>query len=148
MKISFHSHASENKFSYQKMSTRTRFKKEAKGNSEMAYYLVLKEVVASLCMTVSVEKKTNVIQLPCTTLVTHWACSSRIDWIVYLSRSIIWLSLRDSNHLYKYHMNLFANVKIPLSSQYIAPLLLYSYKKMNKTKTKLEQKPKQTSKQG
>ena len=37
MKISFHSHANENKFSYEKMSTKTRFEKEAKGNSEMAY---------------------------------------------------------------------------------------------------------------
>ena len=37
MKISFHSHANENKFSYEKMSTKTRFEKEAKGYSEMAY---------------------------------------------------------------------------------------------------------------
>ena len=40
MKISLHSHANENNFSYERMSTRTRFEKEAKGNSEMAYYLV------------------------------------------------------------------------------------------------------------
>ena len=39
MKISFHSRANENKFSYEKMSTKTRFEKEAKGNSEMAYRL-------------------------------------------------------------------------------------------------------------
>ena len=37
MKISFHSHANENQFSYERMSTRTRFEKEANGNSEMAY---------------------------------------------------------------------------------------------------------------
>ena len=37
MKISFHSHANAISFSYGKISTRTRFKKEAKGNSEMAY---------------------------------------------------------------------------------------------------------------
>ena len=37
MKISFDSHENENQFSYEKMSTRTRFEKEAKGNSEMAY---------------------------------------------------------------------------------------------------------------
>ena len=40
MKISFHSHANENYFSYEKMSTRTRFEKEAKGNSEMAYLVL------------------------------------------------------------------------------------------------------------
>ena len=37
MKISFHSHENENLFSYEKMSTETRFEKEAKGNSEMVY---------------------------------------------------------------------------------------------------------------
>ena len=37
MKISFHSHANETKFSYEKISTRTRFIKEAKSNSEMTY---------------------------------------------------------------------------------------------------------------
>ena len=37
MKISFHSHANAISFSYEKISTRTRFEKEAKGNSEMAY---------------------------------------------------------------------------------------------------------------
>ena len=37
MKISFHSHANENYFSFKRMSTRTRFEKEANGNSEMAY---------------------------------------------------------------------------------------------------------------
>ena len=36
MKISFHLHVNQNQFSY-KMSTRTRFEKEAKGNSEMTY---------------------------------------------------------------------------------------------------------------
>ena len=35
MKISFHSHT--NASSYEKISTRTRFEKEAKGNSEMAH---------------------------------------------------------------------------------------------------------------
>ena len=38
MKISFYSHANPISFSYEKISTRTRFEKEAKGNSEMAYY--------------------------------------------------------------------------------------------------------------
>ena len=37
MKISFHLHVNENKFSYERMSTRTRFEEEANGNSEMAY---------------------------------------------------------------------------------------------------------------
>ena len=37
MKISFHLHENENLFSYERMSTRTRFENEAKGNSEMAY---------------------------------------------------------------------------------------------------------------
>ena len=37
MKISFHSHANENYFSFKRMSTRTRFEKEANGNSEMAH---------------------------------------------------------------------------------------------------------------
>ena len=40
MKISFHLHVNESLFSYEKMSTRTRFEKEAKGNSEMAYWCV------------------------------------------------------------------------------------------------------------
>ena len=35
MKISFHSHANAISFSYEKISTRTRFEKEAKGNSEI-----------------------------------------------------------------------------------------------------------------
>ena len=38
MKISFHLHVNERQFSYEKMSTRTRFEKEAKGNAEMAYW--------------------------------------------------------------------------------------------------------------
>ena len=38
MKISFHSHASENLFSDERMSTSTRFEKEANSNSEMAYF--------------------------------------------------------------------------------------------------------------
>ena len=38
MKISFHLDMNENKFTYERISTRTRFEKEAKGNSEMAYY--------------------------------------------------------------------------------------------------------------
>ena len=38
MKISFHLRVNENYFSYERMSTRTLFEKEAKGNSEMAYY--------------------------------------------------------------------------------------------------------------
>ena len=37
MKISFHLLVNENKFSYERKSTRTHFEKEAKGNSEMAY---------------------------------------------------------------------------------------------------------------
>ena len=37
MKINFHSHANATSFSYEKISTGTRFEKEAKGNSEMAY---------------------------------------------------------------------------------------------------------------
>ena len=45
MKISFHLHVSESLFSYETITTRTRFGKEAKGNSEMAY----------LCPTVAEE---------------------------------------------------------------------------------------------
>ena len=37
MKISFHLHVNQNYFSYERMSTKTRFEKEAKGNSEMVY---------------------------------------------------------------------------------------------------------------
>ena len=33
----FNLHANEIPFSYEKMSTKTRFEEEAKGNSEMAY---------------------------------------------------------------------------------------------------------------
>ena len=33
----FNLHGNENSFSYERMSTKTRFEKEAKGNSEMAY---------------------------------------------------------------------------------------------------------------
>ena len=34
----FNLHVNEILFSYEKMGTKTRFKEEAKGNSEMAYY--------------------------------------------------------------------------------------------------------------
>ena len=34
----FNLHVNENSFSYERMSTKTRFEKEAEGNSEMAYY--------------------------------------------------------------------------------------------------------------
>ena len=37
MKISSHLHVNENLFSYERMSTKTHFEKEAKGNSEMVY---------------------------------------------------------------------------------------------------------------
>ena len=37
--IGFYLHANENQFSYERMSTRTPFEKEVKGNSEMAYRL-------------------------------------------------------------------------------------------------------------
>ena len=37
MRASFYLHMNENYFSYERMSTRTRFEKEAKGNSEMVY---------------------------------------------------------------------------------------------------------------
>ena len=47
MKISFPSHANENWFSYEKMSTRTRFEKEAKDNSEMAYSFLLDSIIAA-----------------------------------------------------------------------------------------------------
>ena len=33
----FNLHVNENSFSYERMSTKTRFEKEAEGNSEMAY---------------------------------------------------------------------------------------------------------------
>jgi len=33
----FNLHANENSFSFERMGTKTRFEKEAKGNSEMAY---------------------------------------------------------------------------------------------------------------
>ena len=35
----FNLHVNEISFSYEKMSTKTRFEEEAKGNSEMAYYI-------------------------------------------------------------------------------------------------------------
>ena len=35
----FNLYLNENSFSYERMSTKTRFEKEAKGNSEMAYTL-------------------------------------------------------------------------------------------------------------
>ena len=35
----FNLHVNEISFSYERMSTKTRFEKEAKGNLEMAYYL-------------------------------------------------------------------------------------------------------------
>ena len=41
MKISFYLHMNENLFPYEKMSTTTRFEKEAKGNSETAYSIML-----------------------------------------------------------------------------------------------------------
>ena len=47
MKISFPSHANENWFSYEKMSTRTRFEKEAKDNLEMAYSFLLDSIIAA-----------------------------------------------------------------------------------------------------
>ena len=37
MKISFNLLVNENSFSYERMTTRTRFGKEAEGNSQMAY---------------------------------------------------------------------------------------------------------------
>ena len=37
----FNLHANENSFSYERMSTKTRFEKEAKGNSELAYLEML-----------------------------------------------------------------------------------------------------------
>ena len=40
----FNLHVNENSFSYERMSTKTRFEKEAKGNSEMAYSLVVRGV--------------------------------------------------------------------------------------------------------
>ena len=36
----FNLHVNEISFSYERMSTKTRFEKEAKGNSEMAYYFL------------------------------------------------------------------------------------------------------------
>ena len=36
----FNLHVNEISFSYEKMSTKTRFEEEAKGNSEMAYYFL------------------------------------------------------------------------------------------------------------
>ena len=41
IEISFNLHVNGNLFPYERMSTRTRFEKEAKGNSEMAYYVRL-----------------------------------------------------------------------------------------------------------
>ena len=35
-------HVNENSFSYERMSTKTRFEKEATGNSEMAYCLLIR----------------------------------------------------------------------------------------------------------
>ena len=37
----FNLHVNEISFSYERMSTKTRFEKEAKGNSEMAYYVLV-----------------------------------------------------------------------------------------------------------
>ena len=42
----FNLHVNEISFSYEKTSTKTRFEKEAKGNSEMAYSAVIKDVRA------------------------------------------------------------------------------------------------------
>ena len=39
MKMSFNLHVNEISFSYERMSTKTRFEKEAKGNSKMVYCL-------------------------------------------------------------------------------------------------------------
>ena len=35
----FNLHVNENSFSYERMSTKTRFEREAEGNSEMAYFV-------------------------------------------------------------------------------------------------------------
>ena len=37
----FNLHVNEISFSYERMSTKTRFEKEAKGNSEMAYWNII-----------------------------------------------------------------------------------------------------------
>ena len=42
----FNLHVNEISFSYEKMGTKTRFKEEAKGNSEMAYYNTKKNVLS------------------------------------------------------------------------------------------------------
>ena len=39
-KNEFNLHVNEISFSYERMSTKTRFEKEAKGNSEMAYHCI------------------------------------------------------------------------------------------------------------
>ena len=39
----FNLHVNEISFSHERMSTKTRFEKEAKGNSEMAYYPAMKK---------------------------------------------------------------------------------------------------------
>ena len=49
----FNLHVNEISFSYEKMSTKTRFEKEAKGNSEMAYFKnVNPTVYGNLCVEV------------------------------------------------------------------------------------------------
>ena len=40
----FNLHVNEISFSYERMSTKTRFEKEAKGNSEMAYSCIVKDL--------------------------------------------------------------------------------------------------------
>ena len=49
----FNLHVNEISFSYEKMSTKTRFEEEAKGNSEVAYYSEV--LVQSLCLCFSLN---------------------------------------------------------------------------------------------
>ena len=48
----FNLHLNEISFSYERMGTKTRFEKEAKGNSEMAYSKDLQIQAEDLCFTV------------------------------------------------------------------------------------------------
>ena len=57
MKISFHLHVNENLFSHERSSTRTRFEKESKSNSEMAYSLFSCDVTAAMLVYRAIAKK-------------------------------------------------------------------------------------------
>ena len=64
MKISFHLYVNESLFSYERMSTRARFEKEAKGNSEMAYCQCPGDMVR-MCMVMATPRGLVLACPPC-----------------------------------------------------------------------------------